>query len=78
MLLTDRIETEQILCLDSVLNDIICYTVVPVNVCFAVDDKPVVIRQLLAPALFVAVNRPVVTIVSAPKNGSSAFVQELF
>ncbi len=47
------------------------------NIGLTVDCKPIVIRQLLAPFYFVAVNSPVVTVESAPKNCLAVLIQKL-
>ena len=51
--------------------------IVPMNVGCAIYNKPVIFGQLFAPGLLVSVNSPIITIVSAPQNCFSIFVQEL-
>ena len=48
------------------------------NIGCAVHGKSVVLRQLLAPLLFVMVDRPVIPVESAPKNGLAVLIQKLF
>lgn len=60
-----------------VLQDMICYAIVPMNVGCAIYDKPVIFGKLFAPRFLISVNSPIITIISAPQNRLSLFVQEL-
>lgn len=60
------------------LQNVIGYTVVPMDIGFSVDRQPLVIGQFLAPFLLVAVKCPVVGIEAAPKNSAPVSVKILF
>ena len=62
----------------AVLEDIICYTVVPMDIGIAVDDKALVIRQLLLPRGFVMVNCPVAAVIAPPEYGFAVFINKVF
>ena len=57
--------------------NIIGNAIVPVNIGRTVHGKSVVFGKLLTPRLLIAVNSPIIAIVSAPKNRLSVLIQEL-
>ena len=57
--------------------NIIGDAIVPVNIGRTVHGKSVVFGKLLTPRLLIAVNSPIIAIVSAPKNRLSVLIQEL-
>lgn len=63
--------------MSSALYDIICDAIIPMNIGCAIYDKPVIFGQLFVSSLLVSVNRPIVTIESAPQDRLSVLIQKL-
>ena len=59
------------------LQDIIGYTVIPVDIGTPIDGQLLIVRQNFAPWLFVTVNGPVVPVETPPENSTAVFVQKL-
>ena len=55
----------------------ICNAIVPMNVGCAIYNNSVIFMQLFAPGFPIAIDNPIITIVSAPQDRLSVFVQKL-